>query len=98
MRRALESQATPDERHVHGAGDYSPVVIRPRRSAASGYLSPDRACASREVADLPKVKAGMKRLRGAKLMQVSSAAGTDLKISLEGAVAVGGWGYTASSV
>ena len=43
----------------------------------------------------PKVKAGMKRLRGAKLMQVSSAAGTDLKISLEGAVAGGGWGYTA---
>ena len=43
----------------------------------------------------PKVKAGMKRLRAAKLMQVNSAAGTDLKISLEGAVVGGGWGYTA---
>jgi 2,5-dihydroxypyridine 5,6-dioxygenase len=42
----------------------------------------------------PKVKAGMKRLRAAKVMQVTSAAGTDLKISLEGAVVGGGWGYT----
>ena len=43
----------------------------------------------------PKVKAGMKRLRSARLMQVSSAAGTDLTISLSGAVVGGGWGYTA---
>ena len=43
----------------------------------------------------PKVKAGMKRLRSARLMQVSSAAGTDLTISLAGAVVGGGWGYTA---
>ncbi len=43
----------------------------------------------------PKVKAGMKRLRAAKTMRVSSAAGTDLTISLAGAVVGGGWGYTA---
>ena len=43
----------------------------------------------------PKVKAGMKRLRAAKLMQVCSGAGTNLAISLVGAVAGGGWGYTA---
>jgi 2,5-dihydroxypyridine 5,6-dioxygenase len=43
----------------------------------------------------PKVKLGMKRLRAAKLMQANSAAGTDLKISLAGAVVGGGWGYTA---
>ncbi len=43
----------------------------------------------------PKVKAGMKRLRAAKTMHVSSAAGTDLRIALTGAVVGGGWGYTA---
>ena len=42
-----------------------------------------------------KVKAGMKLLRGARQMTVSSAPGTDLKVSLEGAVAGGGWGYVA---
>ncbi len=43
----------------------------------------------------PKVKAGMKRLRVAKTMQVQSAAGTELTIDLTGAVVGGGWGYTA---
>jgi 2,5-dihydroxypyridine 5,6-dioxygenase len=41
-----------------------------------------------------KVKAGIKLLRGAKRMHVTSRAGTDLAIDLEGAVAGGGWGYT----
>ena len=43
----------------------------------------------------PKVKAGMKMLRAAKLMQVKSAAGTDLTINLAGSQVGGGWGYTA---
>jgi 2,5-dihydroxypyridine 5,6-dioxygenase len=43
----------------------------------------------------PKVKAGMKRLKNAKLMSVTSAAGTSLQISLAGAQVGGGWGYTA---
>ncbi len=43
----------------------------------------------------PKVKIGMKRLRAAKTMRVTSAAGTDLEISLQGAMVGGGWGYTA---
>ena len=43
----------------------------------------------------PKVKIGMKRLRAAKTMRVTSAAGTDLNISLQGAMVGGGWGYTA---
>ena len=42
-----------------------------------------------------KVKAGMKRLKNAKSMQVTSLAGTDLKINLENARVGGGWGYTA---
>jgi 2,5-dihydroxypyridine 5,6-dioxygenase len=42
-----------------------------------------------------KVKAGIRRLRAARRMEVTSPAGTRLQISLEGAVAGGGWGYTA---
>jgi 2,5-dihydroxypyridine 5,6-dioxygenase len=42
----------------------------------------------------PLVKAHVKRLRGAKAMRVTSAAGTDLCISLEGAACGGNWGYT----
>ena len=48
-----------------------------------------------DVALEPKVKMAMKRLRAAQVMQVRSAAGTDLRINLGGAVVGGGWGYTA---
>ena len=41
-----------------------------------------------------KVKAGIKLLRAARRMHVSSNAGTDLAVDLEGALAGGGWGYT----
>jgi 2,5-dihydroxypyridine 5,6-dioxygenase len=43
----------------------------------------------------PKVKAGMRLLKNASTMQVRSAAGTDLSITLTGARIGGGWGYTA---
>ncbi len=43
----------------------------------------------------PKVKAGMKLLKNASVMQVRSAAGTDLTIRLAGARVGGGWGYTS---
>lgn len=42
----------------------------------------------------PLVKDHVKRLRGAREMRVSSPAGTDLAISLQGAVCGGNWGYT----
>lgn len=42
-----------------------------------------------------KVKAGLKMLRGARQMRVTSPAGTDLTIALEGARVGGGWGFTA---
>ena len=45
-------------------------------------------------ADEQKVRAGMRRLRAAKVMQVVSAAGTDLTIRVEGAQVGGVWGYT----
>lgn len=42
----------------------------------------------------PLVKDHVKRLRAARLMHVRSEAGTDLRISLQGAVVGGNWGYT----
>ena len=47
------------------------------------------------TADLePKVKAGIRMLRGATEMRVTSAAGTDLTVDVSGAPAGGGWGFT----
>ena len=45
-------------------------------------------------ADEQKVRAGMRRLKDATLMKVTSAAGTDLAIRLQGARVGGVWGYT----
>lgn len=42
----------------------------------------------------PLVKEHVKRLRGAREMRITSPAGTDLAISLQGAVCGGNWGYT----
>lgn len=43
----------------------------------------------------PLVKEHVKRLRAAKTMRVTSAAGTDLTIGMAGATCGGNWGYTA---
>jgi 2,5-dihydroxypyridine 5,6-dioxygenase len=43
----------------------------------------------------PVVKAHIKLLRGTKTMKVTSVAGTDLTIRVDGAPVGGGWGYTA---
>lgn len=45
-------------------------------------------------ADEQKVRAGMRRMREAKRMRVTSPAGTALEIALEGARVGGVWGYT----
>ena len=42
----------------------------------------------------PKVRAGMRMMKGAKAMRVTSPAGTDLAVKLEGARVGGVWGYT----
>ncbi len=47
----------------------------------------------REGDDAP-VKAAVKRLRAAKLMRVTSEAGTDLSVAMEGAATAGVWGWT----
>jgi 2,5-dihydroxypyridine 5,6-dioxygenase len=49
-------------------------------------LVPDAALA-------PKVKAGVKLLKAAKTMSASSPSGTDLRITVEGALAAGVWGW-----
>jgi 2,5-dihydroxypyridine 5,6-dioxygenase len=44
--------------------------------------------------DQPRVKAALAKLRAAKRMRVTSAAGTDLDVVLEGAPSAGVWGWT----
>ncbi|WP_376098785.1 2,5-dihydroxypyridine 5,6-dioxygenase [Roseomonas sp. CCTCC AB2023176] len=46
------------------------------------------------VGDEVPVKAAVKRLRGAREMRVTSAAGTDLTVAMEGAATAGVWGWT----
>jgi 2,5-dihydroxypyridine 5,6-dioxygenase len=56
---------------------------------------PEALCRLLPADDLePLVKEHTKRMRAAKLMTVQSDAGTDLRISLEGAVVGGNWGTT----
>ena len=43
----------------------------------------------------PLVKEHVKRLRAAKSMRVTSAAGTDLSVAMSGATCGGNWGYTS---
>jgi len=62
------------------------------------YVSNEHPEALERLAPSPvdeqKVRAGMKLLRAAKAMRVTSAAGTDLAIGVEGARVGGVWGYT----
>ncbi len=75
---------------LKGNGTTQPRVI---------YVSnehPEALCRMLPDDDLEQtVKAHSKRLRGTKKMYVSSAAGTDLHIALEGAPSGGNWGYTS---
>jgi len=63
------------------------VYVSNEHPEALARLLPDDATEAR-------VKDHVKRLRAAKAMHVTSAAGTDLRIALAGAVAGGNWGYT----
>ncbi|MFZ9334904.1 MAG: peptidase M29 [Burkholderiaceae bacterium] len=64
------------------------IYISNEHPEALARLLPDDAVEAR-------VKDHVKRLRAARQMRVTSAAGTDLTISLQGAVAGGNWGYTS---
>ncbi len=62
------------------------LMISNEHPEALERLEPDEALERR-------VKIGMKRFRAAERLRVTSAAGTDLDVSLAGAVVGGGWGY-----
>jgi 2,5-dihydroxypyridine 5,6-dioxygenase len=62
------------------------LMISNEHPEALERLVPDPALA-------PKVKSGVKLLKAAKTMTVTSAAGTDLKIRVEGALPAGVWGW-----
>src|SRR5205814_10114461 len=49
-------------------------------------------------ADEQKVRAGLRLLKNARRMHVTSPAGTELEISVEGATVGGVWGYTEKPV
>ncbi|MGE0349142.1 peptidase M29 [Hydrogenophaga sp.] len=71
----------------NGATQPRIVYVSNEHPEALARLLPDDATEAR-------VKAHVKRVRGAKSMRVTSAAGTDLDISLQGAVVGGNWGST----
>jgi 2,5-dihydroxypyridine 5,6-dioxygenase len=74
---------------LRGAGGTQPrvVYVSNEHPEALARLLPDEAL---EVL----VKTHVKRLRAARAMRVTSAAGTDLSVDLQGAVVGGNWGYT----
>jgi 2,5-dihydroxypyridine 5,6-dioxygenase len=74
---------------LRGAGGAQPrvVYVSNEHPEALVRLLPDATLE-------PLVKAHIKRLRGAMAMRVTSAAGTDLAIGLQGAVVGGNWGST----
>jgi len=71
----------------NGATQPRIVYVSNEHPEALARLLPDDATEAR-------VKDHVKRVRGASAMRVTSAAGTDLSISLRGAVAGGNWGTT----
>lgn len=75
---------------LKGNGQTQPriVYISNEHPEALVRLLPDEATEAR-------VKAHVKRLRGATRMRVTSAAGTDLAVSLQGATVGGNWGSTS---
>ena len=62
------------------------LMISDEHPEALERLAPDDALEGR-------VKTGMKMLRGAKAMTITSRAGSNLSVDLTGAVAGGGWGW-----
>jgi 2,5-dihydroxypyridine 5,6-dioxygenase len=69
------------------AGGTRVLMISNEHPEALERLVPDAALE-------PKVRAGMRIMKSAKAMRVTSSAGTDLTVKLEGARVGGVWGYT----
>ncbi|MEZ5825616.1 MAG: 2,5-dihydroxypyridine 5,6-dioxygenase [Geminicoccaceae bacterium] len=62
------------------------LMVSNEHPEALARLVPDPAL-------MPTVKAAVKRCRASRRMDVRSAAGTDLRVDMKGAVTVGVWGY-----
>lgn len=76
----------PELRQILGAGSRVLMVSNEHPDALERLVPADE--------DQVIAKAAVKRARAAKRMHVSSAAGTDLHVAMEGATSVGVWGWT----
>ncbi|TCH97988.1 peptidase M29 [Roseococcus sp. SYP-B2431] len=76
----------PELRQILGAGSRVLMVSNEHPDALERLVPTDE--------DERVAKAAVKRARAAKRMHVSSAAGTDLHVAMEGAPSVGVWGWT----
>jgi 2,5-dihydroxypyridine 5,6-dioxygenase len=76
----------PELKQILGAGSRVLMVSNEHPDALERLVPQD--------ADEGIAKAAVKRARAAKRMQVTSAAGTDLHVVMEGAPSVGVWGWT----
>ena len=76
----------PELKQILGAGSRVLMVSNEHPDALERLVPQD--------ADEAQAKAAVKRARAAKHMQVTSAAGTELQVRMEGAPSVGVWGWT----
>jgi 2,5-dihydroxypyridine 5,6-dioxygenase len=76
----------PELKQILGAGSRVLMVSNEHPDALERLVPQD--------ADESIAKAAAKRARAAKRMHVTSAAGTDLRVNMEGAPSVGVWGWT----
>ncbi|MBX9748109.1 MAG: 2,5-dihydroxypyridine 5,6-dioxygenase [Roseococcus sp.] len=76
----------PELKQILGAGSRVLMVSNEHPDALERLVPQD--------ADETIAKAAVKRARAAKRMRVTSAAGTDLDVNMEGAPSVGVWGWT----
>ena len=76
----------PELKQILGAGSRVLMVSNEHPDALERLVPQD--------ADEAQAKAAVKRARAAKRMHVTSAAGTELRVNMEGAPSVGVWGWT----
>jgi 2,5-dihydroxypyridine 5,6-dioxygenase len=76
----------PELKQILGAGSRVLMVSNEHPDALERLVPQD--------ADEAEARAAVKRARAARRMHVTSAAGTDLRVNMEGAPSVGVWGWT----
>ena len=96
--KALSASAFVVDLTVEGmlhAPELPDIIADGARAAHGEQRTPRRpgAAGARPGALTERVKEAVKRIRGAKEMRVTSDAGSDLRVELEGAPSAGVWGY-----